>query len=327
VRNVLGTSTLWCIGWLAATLAGVGGAAAQAWPSRPVTIVSPFGAGSGVDILARHLANELSARLGQTFVVDNRVGANGNIGAAAAAKAPPDGATLLIVTPGIAVQNKYVYKTMPFDFDRDFSPIVLVAKAPMMVMVNPKLPVQTLGELLAYAKNNPGKVNVSSTGVGSQPHVTLELLNKLSGAGMTHVPYNSATLQNTDLVGGQIEAGINYVTTTLALALAGTVRPLAVTSTRRVRELPQVPTLEEAGFPGFESVGWYGLFAPRGTPAEVAEKVARVVNDYLATEKGIQHLRELGMQPSGGTATDLQAWIRSENERWDAILRTIATPK
>jgi tripartite-type tricarboxylate transporter receptor subunit TctC len=316
-----------CIAVIAVALSGAGAAGAQSWPARPVTIISPFGAGSGVDILARHLANELSTRLGQTFVVDNRVGANGNIGAAAAAKAPPDGTTLLIVTPGIAVQNKYVYKSMPFDFDRDFAPIVLVAKAPMMMMVNPRLPVQSLGELLTYAKSNPGKVNVSSTGVGSQPHVTLELLNKLSGAGMTHVPYNSATLQNSDLVGGQIEAGINYVTTTRALALAGTVRPLAVTSTSRVRELPQVPTLEEAGFPGFESVGWYGVFAPRGTPAEVADKVARVVNDYLVTEKGLQHLRELGMQPSGGTAADLQAWIRSENERWGAILRTISMPK
>src|SRR5262245_16988704 len=173
-------------------LSFVSGASAQPWPSKPVTIVAPFQAGGGVDLLARRIAAELQEKLGQPFVVDNRAGANGNIGAANVAKAAPDGYTLLIATPGIAVQNKFVYKTMPFDADRDFAPIVLIAKAPQLVVVNPKLPIKTMAELIAYAKANPGKLNFGSTGNGSQGHVTLELLKKLTGTQITHVPYRTS---------------------------------------------------------------------------------------------------------------------------------------
>ena len=235
----------------ALTLPAIGGRSAGAqpspsWPSRPITIISPFSAGSGVDLLARHVANALSEQLHQPVIVDDRPGANGNVGAAAAAKADPDGYTLLIETPGIAVQNKFVYKSMPFDADRDFVPIVLIAKAPMLVLVNPKLPVHTLAELLDYSKVHAGKVNVTSTGIGSQPHITLEMLNRLSGAGMVHVPYNNATQQNMDLIGGQVEASINYVTTSLGFVLDGKARALAITSKTRMPRLPDVPTLEES---------------------------------------------------------------------------------
>ena len=246
-----------------------GDAGAQSWPSKPVTYIVPFGPGSGPDVLARNISAELTAKFRQPFVVENRPGANGNIGAAIAAKAAPDGHTFLSVTPGIAVQNKYVYKTMPFDFDRDFVPIILMAKAPMLVLVNPKLPPRTLAELLAYAKANPGKLTVSSTGVGSQGHITLELLKKLSGTDMTHIPYNSGGQALTDTMSGQVDVAINYVTVTLGPALEGTVRPLAITSRTRLEKLPDIPTLEEAGFPGFESVGWYSVVAPKGTPADI----------------------------------------------------------
>lgn len=302
-------------------------ASAQPWPSKNVTLIAPFGAGSGVDILARHIAGELQEKLGKPFVVDNRVGANGNVGAGVAAKAPADGSTLLIVTPGIAVQNKYAYKTMPFDFDKDFSPIMLVAKAPMLVLVNPKLPMQTLAEMLAYAKANPGKINVSSTGVGSQPHVTLEMLKLRAGVDMTHVPYNSSNQQNMDVVSGVVESTINYVTTTLGLVSSGAMRALAITSTTRMAELPDVPTLDEAGFPGFEAVGWYGIFVPRGAPAEVSEKVRAIVNAWLPTEKARAALRDLGMQSAGGGAAELERWIRQEEGRWGPILKSVVTPQ
>lgn len=302
-------------------------AGAQTWPSRAATIVSPFSAGSGVDLLARHVANELQDKLGQPFVVDDRAGANGNVGAAYAAKAAPDGNTLLIVTPGIAVQNKYVYSSMPFDFARDFDPLVLIAKAPMLVMVNPALPVHNLAELVAYARANPGKVRVSSSGVGSQPHVTLEMIKGMAGVDMTHVPYNSAGQQNTDLVSGQIEAGINYVTTTIGLVKAGSARALATTSATRLDDLPDVPTMREAGFPGFEAVGWYGVFAPRGTPAMVGEKVGKVVNDWLASERSKRPLRDLGMQAAGGGADDLRAWMAAEETRWGDILKRVVVPQ
>ena len=302
-------------------------AGAQTWPSKPVTYIVPFGAGSGPDVLARNISNELTAKFRQPFIVENRPGANGNIGATIASKAPPDGHTFLSVTPGIAVQNKYVYKTMPFNFERDFVPIVLMAKAPMLVLVNPKLSPRTLPELLAYAKANPGKLTVSSTGVGSQGHITLELLKKLSGTDMTHIPYNSGGQALTDTMSGQVDVAINYVTVTLGPALQGTVRPLAITSKTRLDKLPNVPTLEEAGFPGFESVGWYSLFAPKGTPAEIISAMNHAINAILKTDIGKKYIENLAMQTAGGSPEDLNAWITSENERWGPIMKAAAVPR
>jgi len=302
-------------------------AAAQTWPDKTVTIVAPFAAGSGVDLLARHLAEELRSKLGQAFIVENRVGANGNLGAGIVAKAAPDGNTLLIVTPGIAVQNKFVYKTMPYDFEREFDPIVLVAKAPMLLLLNPQIPAKTMPELITYAKANPGKINVSSTGVGSQPHVTLELIKQAAGIEMTHIPYNSTAQQNSDLISGHTEAAINYVTTTLGLASAGQARALAITSATRIKELPDVPTLQEAGFKDFEAVGWYGIFAPHGSPPEVAAKINPVINAWLKTDAAQKALGDLGMTGAGGTAKDLTDWITKENGRWNAILKKVIVPQ
>jgi len=301
-------------------------AAAQSWPSKPVTYIVPFNAGSGPDVLARNISTELTAKFRQPFIVENRAGANGNIGAAIVSKAAPDGYTILSVTPGIAVQNKYIYKTMPFDFDRDFVPIILIAKAPMLVLVNSKLSPRTLPEFLAYAKANPGKLTVSTTGVGSQGHITLELLKRLSGTEITHVPYNGGGQAITDTIGGQVSATINYVTVTLGPALEGTLRPLAITSTTRLEKMPDVPTLEEAGFPGFESVGWYSIVAPRGTPAEIGSTLNQAVNAVLKTDVGRKYIDNLAMQPAGGLPEDLTAWIKSENDRWGPIMKAAAVP-
>ena len=301
-------------------------AAAQSWPSKPVTYIVPFSAGSGPDVLARNISTELTAKFRQPFIVENRAGANGNIGAAIVSKAAPDGYTILSVTPGIAVQNKYIYKTMPIDFERDFVPIILIAKAPMLVLVNSKLPPRTLPEFLAYAKANPGKLTVSTTGVGSQGHITLELLKRLSGTEITHVPYNGGGQAITDTIGGQVSATINYVTVTLGPALEGTLRPLAITSTTRLEKMPDVPTLEEAGFPGFESVGWYSIVAPRGTPAEIASTLNQAVNAVLKTDVGRKYIDNLAMQPAGGLPEDLTAWIKSENDRWGPIMKAAAVP-
>jgi tripartite-type tricarboxylate transporter receptor subunit TctC len=314
------------IGVTLAVVLAAGAAAAQSWPSRPVTVVVPFPAGSGPDVLARHVAADLADKFRQPFIVENRAGANGNIAASSVAKADPNGYTLLLATPGIAVQNKFVYRTMPFDFDRDFVPIVLMSKAPMLLMTTPKLPPQTLAELIAYAKANPRKVNVSTTGVGSQGHITLELLKRLAGIDMTHLPYNSPTQALTDMIAGQIEAGFNYVSVALAPVLDGKIRALAITSTTRLGRLPAVPTLTESGFPGFEAVGWYSLIVPRGTPADVIAKINSTVNAFLLTEKGRQHIDNLVMQVAGGSPEDLSAWIKSENERWGPILKAAAVP-
>jgi tripartite-type tricarboxylate transporter receptor subunit TctC len=180
-----------------------------------------------------------------------------------------------------------------------------------------------MAELISYAKAHPGKLNFGSTGVGSQGHVTLELLKKLSGVEITHVPYRTSAPVNTDIISGQIEGSINYVTVTTGPVKEGLMRALAVTSTVRFRQLPDVPTLEELGYPGFESTGWYALVAPRGTPADVIGKINATVNAYIKAEKGIQQLDQLGMQPAGGTPADVTAWIKSENERWGPIVRAL----
>jgi tripartite-type tricarboxylate transporter receptor subunit TctC len=196
----------------------------------------------------------------------------------------------------------------------------------MLVLVNPKLSPRTLPELLAYAKANPGKLTVSSTGVGSQGHITLELLKKLSGTDMTHIPYNSGGQALTDTMSGQVDVAINYVTVTLGPALQGTVRPLAITSKTRLEKLPNVPTLEEAGFPGFESVGWYSLVAPKGTPAEIISAMNQAINAILKTDIGKKYIENLAMQTAGGSPDDLSAWIKSENERWGPIMKAAAVP-
>jgi tripartite-type tricarboxylate transporter receptor subunit TctC len=314
---------------LAAALTALfaGEAAAQDWPTKAVTTIVPFGPGSGPDVLNRNIGNELTAKFHQPFIVENRPGANGNIGATIASKAAPDGYTFLSVTPGIAVQNKYVYKTMPYDFERSFAPVILMAKAPMLILVNPKLPPRTLPELLAYAKANPGKLTVSTTGVGSQGHITLELLKKLAGVEMTHVPYNSGAQALTDAISGQVDIAINYVTVTLGPALAGSVRPLVITSKTRLEKIADIPTLEEVGFPGFESVGWYSLFAPKGTPANIIATMNQSINAILKTEAGKKYIDNLAMQTSGGTPDDVLAWIKSENERWGPIMQAAAIPK
>src|SRR5882757_1267655 len=290
------------------------------WPTRPVTIVSPFAAGSGIGLLARNVGNELAGKVGQSFVVEDRAGANGNVAAAAVAKAEPDGHTMLVGTPGTLVQNKYVYKTMTYDPDRDFAAIVLISKAPMLITINPKLPVNTLPELIAYAKANPGKISVGTSGIGSQGHITLELLKRLAGVEMTHVPYRTTAQANTDIISGQIQAGINYVTTATGPVRDGLMRALVISSKTRSRQLPDVPTSAEAGFPGFESTGWYGLMAPRGTPVDVIRRINTLVNAYVAGDKGVKQLDDLGMEPAGGTPEDLAAWIRREDEQWGPII-------
>jgi tripartite-type tricarboxylate transporter receptor subunit TctC len=178
-----------------------------------------------------------------------------------------------------------------------------------------------MAELIAYAKANPGKINSSSSGVGSQGHITLELLKKLTGTQITHVPYRTSAPVNADIIAGQIEGSINYATISVGPVKDGLMRALATTSTRRLHDLPDVPTLEEAGFPGFESTGWYAVVAPKGLPADIAGKINAIVNAYVASGTGVRQLAELGMQSAGGTPADLVAWIKSENERWGPIIK------
>jgi tripartite-type tricarboxylate transporter receptor subunit TctC len=305
----------------ALTIAVTPAPAADAWPTHPVTLVCPFPAGISTDLLARAIATELGQKLGQQFIVENRPGAGGNIGAAAVAKAAPDGYTMLVGTLGPLVTNKFMYRTMSYDSDRAFAPIALLGSSPMTVVASPKLPVQNLKELIVYAKANPDKLNAGSVGAGSQGHVTIVLLNKLAGISMAHVPYRAATQALPDLISGDLQVGFNYIPTFVPAMLAGTIRSIAVTSLERTKDLPNVPTVHESGFPGFEAIGWNALVAPAGTPREIVDKVSAIVNAYLASAAGREQLDKMGMTPLGGTPEATRTFLDNESAKWGPIIR------
>jgi tripartite-type tricarboxylate transporter receptor subunit TctC len=305
---------------LALGLAPCHGAAADEWPARPVTMIVPFPAGGNADIAARAVASALSETFGKQFIIDNRAGAGGNIGGAVVAKAAPDGYTLLFTTPAPAALNKLIYKSMPYDPEHDFTPVVLVAKSPLIVAAKLDFPAKTLPELIAYAKQNPGKVNVAHPGNGTLGHITSELIQQFAGVKMTGVPYRGSTPIMTDLLGGQIDVAMDFMPTYVPLVIDGKIRALAVTTSQRTTELSDVPTVQEAGFKGFEATAWYAVVAPAGTPNDVITKVNNAVNAYLASDKGKAFLQQNTMQAAGGSPADLKAFIAGELAKWGPVI-------
>src|SRR5262245_30942357 len=295
--------------------------AAEPWPTRPVTVVCPFPPGISTDLLTRALTTALSNALGQQFVVENRPGANGNIGGAVAAKAAPDGYTLLVATLGPTVANKFMYKNMAYDPERAFAPIAMLGTSPLIIVGSPKLPATNLSELIAYAKGQPGRLNAGTVGVGSQAHITLELINKLAGTTIVHVPYRIATQAPPDLVSADPPLGFTYIPTFVPSVQAGDIRGLAVTSMQRLGDLPNVPTVHESGFPGFEATGWSALFAPAGTPRDIIDKVNAVANAYLKSDDGRQQLARMGITPIGGTPEELKTHLERETAKWGPIIK------
>ena len=306
---------------LACTLAATPAPAADPWPTRPVTIICPFPAGISTDILTRAAATALSNALGQQFVVENRPGNSGNIGAGVAAKAAPDGYTLLMGTLGPTVTNKFMYKTMNYDSDHAFAPIAMLANSPLIIVGSPKLPAANLKEMVAHAKANPGKLNAGTVGPGSQAHITLELINQLAGISIVHVPYRIATQALPDLISGDLQVGYNYIPTFVPAVQNGTIRGLAVTTMERLPDLPNVPTVNESGFPGFEASGWNVLLAPAGTPRDIVDKVNTVLNAYLNSVDGRQQLARMGMTPMGGTPEQAKQHLAREAAKWGPIIK------
>ena len=305
----------------ACLLSGTPALAADPWPTRPVTIICPFPPGISTDILTRAVAGALSDALGQQFVVENRPGANGNIGAGAAAKAAPDGYTLLVATLGPTVANRFMYKSMSYDSERAFAPIVLLGSSPLIIVGSPKIPPANLREMIAYAKSNPGKLNGATVGPGSQAHITLELINKLAGISIVHVPYRIATQALPDLISGDLQVGFNYIPTFVPAVQSGAIRGLAVTSMARLSDLPNVPTVDESGFPGFEASGWNAMFAPAGTPRDIVVKVNAAVDAYLKSDAGRLQLGKMGMTPLGGSPEQLKAHLDRETAKWGPIIK------
>jgi tripartite-type tricarboxylate transporter receptor subunit TctC len=313
----------WATAVLAAALAA--GAWAQPnlspYPTKPIRIVVPFPAGGATDVLARAAAQKLTESLGQPVVVDNRPGAGGNIGAELVAKSAPDGYTLLMGTVGTHAINPGIYPKMPYDHVRDFAPIILVAGVPNVLEVNPSLPVNSVQELIAYAKANPGKLNFASSGNGTSIHLSGELFKTMAGVQMTHVPYKGSAPALQDLVGGQVQLMFDNLPPSLALIKAGKLKPLAVTSKVRAPALPDVPTLAESGLPGFEASSWFGLLAPAGTPQPVIAKLNAEIAKWLATPEAKEKLVAQGANIAGGTPEDFARHIAAETAKWQKVVK------
>lgn len=294
---------------------------AETWPSRPVSIVLPFAAGGGTDLLARALAQDLSERFGQQFIVENRTGAGGNVGAGVVAKAAPDGYTILFGTPGPLANNKLMYKNLSFDPEQAFAPIVLIAKSPLIVVAKKSLPVKDIKELVAYAKANPGKLNIGVPGNGTLGHITALLLQKELGITMTSVPYRGTALVVNDLLAEQVDLAADFMPSYVPLVREDKIRALAVTTTDRSSDLPNVPTVQDSGFKGFEATAWYALAAPAGTPSEIIGKLNAATNAFLKSPKGQDALAKLSIQAVGGSPADLKAFIASELKKWGPVVK------
>ncbi len=292
------------------------------YPNHPVRIVVPFPAGGTTDILARATAQKLTETLGQPFVVENRPGAAGNIGAEIVAKSPPDGYTMLMGTVGTHAINASLYEKMPYDHVKDFVPVVLVAGVPNVLVVHPSVPAKSVQELIAYAKANPGKLNFASSGSGTSIHLSGELFKTMTGVSMQHVPYKGSAPALADLTGGQVQLMFDNLPSALPLIKAGKLRALAVTSLARASALPDVPTVAESGLPGFEASSWFGLLAPAGTPKDVVTKVNAEVAKWLATPEAKEKLAAQGaIVASGLTPDDFTRHIASETTKWQKVVK------
>jgi tripartite-type tricarboxylate transporter receptor subunit TctC len=297
-----------------------GTASAEDWPARNVTMIVPFPAGGSTDILARAVAQELTEKLGKPFVIENRGGAGGNIGAAVVAKAKPDGYTILFTTPAPISLNKLMYRNMPYDPETDFEPVVLVAKSPLIIVAKGD-GFSDLKEMIAFAKENPGKINVGHPGNGTLGHITSELLQQMTGVKVTNIAYRGSAPLMTDLLGANIDIAIDFMPAYVPLILDGKLKPLAVTTASRSSQLPNVPTANEAGLPGFEASAWYAVAIPKNSPDEVVRRINGVVNAWLATEKGKALLEQNAMQGAGGTPGDLKAFMASELNKWGPLIK------
>src|SRR6516225_6806940 len=292
---------------------------AQAYPTRPVHLIVPFAPAGGADTIARLMGQWLSERLGQPFIIENRPGGGANIATEAVVRASPDGYTLLIAG-GYNAINATLYDKLNFNFIRDIAAVAGIVVYPDIMLVNPSVPAKTLAEFIAYAKANPGKLTVSSSGIGSPGHVSGELLKMMAGIEMVHVPYRSAGLALTDLLAGQVQVGFPSLPSAIGYVRAGTLRALAVTTATRSQALPDVPSVGEF-VPGYEASGWFGVGAPKATPAEIVEKLNKEVNAALDDPKMKARLADLGGTPLPGSPAEFGKLIAAETEKWSKVIK------
>lgn len=289
---------------------------AQSYPSKPVRIVVPFPPGGGADIVARAVSPALMASLGQSVIVDNRPGADGQIGAAQVAKAPPDGYTLLVGTTGPMVINPALEAKMAYDTLRDFAPVTQLITQPIALIVHPSLPASTVSQFVALAKARPGQLNYGSSGIGGGTHLAAEIFAWLTGIKMVHVPYKGTAQATTDLISGQVQVLFTSIAVVLPHIQAHRLKALAVGSERRMPMLPQVPTMTEGGVKGFDASSWYGLFAPAGTPADIVKRLNTDTVNALKSPEIDKLLSSQGALPVGSSSEQFQAHIRAELVKW-----------
>jgi tripartite-type tricarboxylate transporter receptor subunit TctC len=294
---------------------------AQAYPSRPVRVIVPFAPAGTTDILARLIGQWLSERLGQQFVIDNRPGSGGNLGTEAVVRAPADGYTLLLVGGWNAI-NATLYDKLNFNFLRDIMPVASIGGAPYVMVINPSLPAKTVPDFIAYAKANPGRVNMASAGTGAPSHVSGELFKMMAGVNMVHVPYRGGGPAVTDLLGGQVQVMFVPPPTSIEHIRSGKLRALAVTTATRSEALPDIPTVAEF-VPGYEASNWYGVGAPKGTPAEIIDKLNKEINACLADPKLRARLADLGGTALAGSPADFGKLIADETEKWGKVVKFV----
>ena len=297
------------------------GAFAQAWPSKPIRIVVPFPPGGGTDTIARETSQRVATATGWTFVVDNKPGAGGNLGVDAAAKAPADGYTLVLGQTSNLAINPTLYSKLPYDPQKDLAPVVLLANASLVMVSGMPTPYKTLADVVNAAKAKPDALNFASPGNGTVAHLTSEMFQKAAGIKTQHVPYKGAAQALTDVISGTVDLYMSSVPTLIGQIRNNKLRPLAVTSAKRVDDLPDVPTIAESGFKGFEAVTWFGLLAPAGTPRDVIMKLNAEFNKALQDPQLRKSLGEQGADPAGGTPEQFATLIKDELPRWSRVVK------
>jgi len=295
-------------------------AAYSAYPDRPITLIVPFSAGGTVDSVARLLAAQMGTALKTHVIVENVPGAGGTIAEQRVARSKPDGLTLLFATPNHTI-NPAILHNLPFDTERDFVPISLAAQIPELLIANSRQPYSDFKGVVAYAKAHPGQLNYGSAGVGTLPHVTMELLLQKLGIKVTHIPYKGAAPAMNDLLGGQVAIKMDTIVTSLPQIQAGRLKPLALASARRSPLLPQVPTIAESGVPGYEATLWMGFLAPKGTPAPVIDTIDRAIAQSLKRPELLKQFAVYGVEPVGSTPAAFQSQISSELKQWATVVQ------
>jgi len=303
--------------------AGIAGTASAAdWPARSVSIVVPFAAGGATDILGRLMADKLGAIWGQSVVVENKPGAGGNVGTSSVGRSAPDGYTLLMAGGSIFTVNPHLYKDLPFNAGKDFTPVTNVARGPMVIVTSKNVQAKTLKELIDYARKHPGGLNMGSAGLGTQVHMAGENFSYAADIKMTHIPYRGEAAAYTELMAGQIDVVVGNVGAVSSLVESGRINALAVTGETRAPMLPDVPTTGEAGMPGFTNYGWFGLIAPAGTPKDVIEKIQRDTAKVLAMPDVKKRIETIGMTPIGDTPEEFKKAIKEESDYWAKVVKS-----